>query len=154
MLGDPLPAGMDEVRGPNSAVSAVKSALPWRAEGLLDCLCAVSSSPRLACLEPVPLELLDSRPDLWRSRCCFFFRPWSKLIMMSRIRGRKRSRLDCEASWLRVSSKMERRSSGTLPRSLVSTPMALKALVAILNSYPRRTYTSDTSLSVAFPRDQ
>lgn len=54
--------------------------------------------------------------------------------MMSRMRGRKLSRLACEASWLSVSSKMPRSSSGTFPRSWVSTPMALKAREAMLNS--------------------
>jgi len=43
--------------------------------------------------------------------------------MISRIRGRNLSRLAELASWLRVSSNIARRSSGTGPRSVVSTPI-------------------------------
>lgn len=69
--------------------------------------------------------------------------------MISRIRGRNLSKLAGLASWLKVSSSIALKSSGTGPRSAVSTPITVKALQAMLNSYPRRTYTSDTSPSVA-----
>lgn len=58
---------------------------------------------------------------------------------MSRIRGKNLSKLAELASWLRVSSNIARRSSGTGPRSEVSTPIPLKARQAMLNSYPSRT---------------
>lgn len=55
-------------------------------------------------------------------------------MMMSRILGKNLSRLAEQASWLRVSSNIARNSSGTGPRSDVSTPMLVKALHAMLNS--------------------
>lgn len=88
-----------------------------------------------------------------RSFACFLLRPWRRLMMISRILGRYRSRLWGEASWLSVSSRMVRSRSGTGPRSAVSIPMALKARQARLNSYPSRTYTSETSVSLACLRD-
>jgi hypothetical protein len=57
------------------------------------------------------------------SLCCFLFRPCRRVMMISRIRGRNLSRLAELASWLRVSSNIARRSSGTGPRSVVSTPI-------------------------------
>lgn len=54
--------------------------------------------------------------------------------MMSRILGKKMSRLCGEAGWLRVSSSTARSSSGTGPRSEVSTPRELNNLQATLNS--------------------
>lgn len=69
--------------------------------------------------------------------------------MMSLILGRYCSKLACDGSLLKVSSKIFRSESGTGPRSDVSTPIVLNALQAMLNSYPSRTYTSDTLTSVA-----
>lgn len=66
--------------------------------------------------------------------CCFRFNPWSKLMMMSLILGRYFSKLSTLASWLSVASRMCLSSSGTLPRSEVSTLMAVKARHAMLNS--------------------
>lgn len=91
--------------------------------------------PRLL---PAPLGP-PSLPFFDLNLCCFFFNPWRRPMMMSRIWGRNRSRLAGLASWLRVSSRIVRRSSGTGPRSAVSTPILLKARHAMLNSYPRRT---------------
>ena len=75
-----------------------------------------------------------SRPCRWRSRCCFRFRPCNRFIMMSLIRGKYRSRLSALASWLNVASRILRKRSGTLPKSDVSTFIAVKARHAILNS--------------------
>lgn len=58
---------------------------------------------------------------------------------MSLIRGRYFSRLSTLASWLSVDSRIWRRSSGTFPRSVVSTLIAVKARHAMLNSYPSLT---------------
>ena len=74
-----------------------------------------------------------------RSLDCFLLRPCNRLMMISRIRGRNLSKLAELASWLSVSSRIARSSSGTGPRSEVSTPIPLKARQAMLNSYPRRT---------------
>lgn len=76
---------------------------------------------------------------LCRSLCCFCFKPLSSFITISLIRGRYFSKLPTLASWLRVDSRIVRNSSGTLPRSDVSTLMAVKARHAILNSYPSLT---------------
>lgn len=75
-----------------------------------------------------------SRPCFWRNLCCFRFKPWSRLMMISRILGRYFSKLSALASWLRQASRMLRSRSGTLPRSEVSTLMAVKARQAMLNS--------------------
>lgn len=153
----PVPA-TDDDRGGRSGPLLLNSALSPRTGNLVlaerDC-CGSSSSPALLtlpCRGLLPLSP-PSRPVRCRNRCCFFFKPCNRFMIMSRIRGRKLSRLACDASWLSVSSSIPRSSSGTFPRSFVSTPMALKAREAMLNSYPRRTYTSETSLSVAVPRD-
>ncbi len=45
--------------------------------------------PLLLCRE----EALSLACCLERSRCCFFFNPWSRLMMMSRILGKNLSRL-------------------------------------------------------------
>lgn len=161
LLGDALPApgpATDDERGgrsgpfaPNSVLSPLDGSLVLAER---DCFSSSGSPmlPMLPCLGLLPFRL-PSRPFRWRKRCCFFFSPWSRLMIMSRILGRKLSRLACDASWLNVSSNIPRSSSGTLPRSVVSTPIALNAREAMLNSYPRRTYTSETSLSVAVPLD-
>lgn len=75
-----------------------------------------------------------SRPCFWRSLCCFRFSPWRRLMMISRILGRYFSKLSALASWLKQASRMLRSKSGTLPRSDVSTLMAVKARQAMLNS--------------------
>ena len=100
---------------------------------------------------PEPPEPLSpfSLDCFWRSFCCFLLSPCSKLMIISLIRGRYTSKLCGLASWLKVCSRIVRNASGTLPRSAVSTPMAVKALQAMLNSDPSRTYTSETSASVA-----
>lgn len=139
LLGDarPPPATEDERGGrpgpPKDGLSPLEGSL-WLAERAC---CASSTSlelPTLACRGLPPPLSEPSLPVRCRNRCCFFFRPWRRLIMMSRMRGRKLSRLAWDASWLRVSSSMPRNSSGTFPRSFVSTPMALKARDAMLNS--------------------
>ena len=143
LLGDARPPATEDDRGgrsgpPNDGLSP-RDGNRWLAERAC---CPSSSSPVLPTLlcRGLPLPPLSpSRPVRCRNRCCFFLSPWSRFIMMSRIRGRKLSRLDCEASWLSVSSSIPRSNSGTFPRSFVSTPIALKARDAMLNSYPRRT---------------
>lgn len=142
LLGEDLP-GTEDVRGGSSGPSATKSLLSCLAGGVLVLECfdwPSSISPvllMLPCLGMIPFG--PSRPLRWRSRCCFFLRPCRRFIMISLILGKKLSKLACEASWLSVSSNIPRKSSGTLPRSWVSTPIALKAREAMLNSYPRRT---------------
>ena len=54
--------------------------------------------------------------------------------MMSLILGKNLSKLAGLASWLSVSSSTFRSSSGTGPRSVVSTPIPLNARHAMLNS--------------------
>lgn len=76
-----------------------------------------------------------SRAALARSFACFFLRPWSRLIIMSRIRGRYLSKLACDASCDSVSSNIDRSKSGTGPRSVVSTPIELKLRHAALNQF-------------------
>lgn len=136
-------AATDDVRG---GTVFVLSRLLWRACGgrfPLGWLVGGTSSniavrPVSAPDELPPLAALEgalaSRPCLIRNFACFFFSPCSRLMMISRIRGRNRSRLWGEASWLSVSSRIERRRSGTGPRSEVSTPIELKARQARLNS--------------------
>lgn len=113
--------------------------LAWLCEGTSSSICVspVSLLPRLA-----PLAVLVGACTLLvgslgvrvRSFACFRLRPWSRLMMMSRIRGKKLSRLCGEAGWLRVSSNIDLNKSGTGPRSEVSTPIELNALQARLNS--------------------
>lgn len=74
-------------------------------------------------------------------------------MIISLILGRYTSKLAGLASWLRVLSSIVLKASGTFPKSAVSTPIAVNARHAILNSDPNRTYTSDTCASVAVPRD-
>jgi hypothetical protein len=133
LLGEALP-GTEDDRGGRSGPSAIKS-LSWRGSRVLAARACWGSStsptlPTLPCLGLPPFAALFR----CRRRCCFFFKPCSRLIMISRMRGRKLSRLAWEASWLSVSSKIPRSSSGTFPRSCVSTPMALNARDAMLNS--------------------
>lgn len=137
-VGDalPVPAADEDLGGrlgpsPNSEISPRDGTLV-----LCDRVdCASSISPLLPILPCRGLPFSEpSRPLRDRSRCCFFFSPCNKFMMISRMRGRKLSRLACEASWLRVSSSIPRRSSGTFPRSVVSTPIALNAREAMLNS--------------------
>lgn len=138
LLGDARPVTTEEDRGGRLGPFSPSSVLSPRAGSLVlceRCCCASSMSPLLPMLPcRVPPLRVPSRPVLCRNRCCFFFRPCRRLMMMSRMRGRKLSRLACEASWLSVSSSMPRSSSGTFPRSPVSTPMALNARDAMLNS--------------------
>lgn len=148
LLGEALPPIADDVRGGKSCPSP-RTASPLSrllVDRLLDCLAGTSVGSPPAVLATLPCRVLPmllmlpfSLPFLCRNLCCFRFKPWSRFMMISLIRGRNRSRLACEASWLSVSSRIARRSSGTGPRSPVSTPIALKALHAILNSYPNRT---------------
>lgn len=134
LFGDALP-GTEEDRGGRSGPSEVMSLSRRGGRRVLDArACGGSSTspmlPTLPCLGLPPF----AAPFLCLRRCCFFFRPCRRLIMMSRMRGRKLSRLAWEASWLSVSSKIPRSSSGTFPRSCVSTPIALNARDAMLNS--------------------
>lgn len=137
LLGDARP-GTEEVRGGRSGVSI--SLLGWRCIlGRSLCVRCGTSSPGCPSALPVlpallPFVPVPSLPALCLNLACFLFKPWSRLMMMSLIRGRKLSRLDCEASWLSVSSSIALNSSGTFPRSDVSTPMALNARQAMLNS--------------------
>lgn len=121
----------DDVRGGRSGPPI--SLLPDRCKlSLASVLPFLSGSSRAvfvlsieSCLEPAPVRS-PSRAALARSFACFFFKPCSKLMMMSRIRGRYLSRLCCEASCDRVSSNICLSKSGTGPRSFVSTPIELK----------------------------
>lgn len=92
----------------------------------------------LPILPELTFRVVDGRPSSRccreRKRACFFFSPWSRFMIISRIWGRYLSRFWGDASWLRVSSRIWRSISGTGPRSAVSTPMALKARQARLNS--------------------
>lgn len=154
LRGEDLPPWTEVERGgrsdPLKSPLAARGGAAW--ERLPDCLHSGSSVDKaeagsklallvvLACREfwPLPVPEPGAEPlplaVRCRSRCCFFFRPYRRLMMMSRMRGRKRSRLACDASWLSVSSRMERNRSGTGPRSWVSTPILLKARQAMLNS--------------------
>lgn len=137
LLGDARPVTTEEDRGGRLGPFSPSSVSPRVGSLVLceRCCCASSTSPLLPMLPCRVLPLsVPSRPVRCRNRCCFFFKPCRRLIMMSRMRGRKLSRLACDASWESVSSRMPRSSSGTLPRSPVSTPMALKARDAMLNS--------------------
>lgn len=159
--GEILPGCVEVVLGGRSGPSNSPLSDLCIKDRLLGCLVTASSSD---CVRVVSLLLLlatlacllDPPPDgalFCRNLDCFFFKPCSRLIMMSLIRGKNRSKLAWDASWLNVSSNIDLKRSGTGPRSLVSTPILLKALHAMLNSYPSRTYTSDTSASVDAPRD-
>lgn len=75
-----------------------------------------------------------SRDCFCRNFCCFRFNPCSRFMMISLILGRYFSRLSTLASWLSVASRICLSISGTLPRSEVSTLMAVKARHAMLNS--------------------
>ena len=96
-FGDSLPSFLDDVRGGSSG--PVISLLP--------CLCKLARTSVLpflsinadavlsieSCRELAPTGLSPSRAALARNLACFFFRPCSRLMMMSRIRGRYLSKL-------------------------------------------------------------
>jgi hypothetical protein len=147
-FGDSLLSFLDDVRGGKSGPLI----------SLLPCLCILcmlalpSTLPFLSgrpiltpvlsiesCREVAPV-LSTSFAALARSLACFFFRPCSKLMMMSRIRGRYLSKLACDASCDSVSSSILLSRSGTGPRSFVSTPIELKLRHAI----PCQRYYTDT----------
>ena len=105
LVGETRPATDDE-RGGRSGLapfSSLRDGRRWLDARV--CCCGSSGSPVLPVLPCLGLPPFSepSRPVRWRRRCCFFFRPCSRLMMMSRMRGRKLSRLVCDASWLSVS---------------------------------------------------
>ena len=129
LLGDSRLSFLDDVRGgrsgpvisllPDRCMLARISVLPFLSTSVAAVLSIES------CLELAPARS-PSRAALARSFACFFFNPCSRFMMMSRIRGRYLSKLACDASCDKVSSKIARNKSGTGPRSLVSTPIELK----------------------------
>jgi hypothetical protein len=101
LLGDALP-GTDEERGGRSGPPSMRSEPSCRAGSRVlaaRACCGSSNSilPMLPCRGLPPLTD-PGAPPRCRSRCCFFFSPCRRFIIMSRMRGKKLSRLDCEAS--------------------------------------------------------
>jgi len=80
---------------------------------------------------------------------CLRLNPCSRLRIICRISGRYRSRVAWQASCDSVLSRIVLSSPGTLPRSCTLILMWLNARHAMLSSFPRVTYISLTSFSVA-----